>query len=67
MKKNEVGKKQFSRQMAAILIIGGKLKLQSGDLHTPWVTSGKKLERSDNDFSSYRVNNIFFSILDPDL
>ena len=67
MKKNEVGKKQFSRQMAAILIIGGKLKIQSGDLHTPWVTSGKKLKRSDNYFFQVIALTIFFLILDPDL
>ena len=35
MKKKKLSwKKKFSRQVAAILIIGGKLKIQSGDLHT---------------------------------
>ena len=34
MKKKIELKKKISRQVAAILIIGGKLKIESGDLHT---------------------------------
>ena len=30
----EVRKNKISRQVAAILIIGGKLKIWSGDIHT---------------------------------
>ena len=33
-KKKLCRKKKISRQVAAILIIGGKLKIESGDLHT---------------------------------